>query len=460
MLLKSAHQLRHALKMRLMSSPGVRRILSNTGWLFIDRIVRMGLGLLVGLWVARYLGPEQFGIFNYATAFITIFSVIASMGLETSVVRDLVRNPENAPEILGTTFVLRLLGAVTAYGAACATIWIMHPQDPVTVWAVAILGAGMIFQATDTIDLWFQAKVRAKFTVIAKSAAFFALSLAKVALILNGAPLLAFVWAGLTELALGMAALCLSYHIAGGEFRAWRFSTAQAIAQLKDGWPLVLSAFSVIIYMKIDQVMLGGMRGNAEVGIYSAAVRLSEVWYFIPTAIATSVYPTIVASKEVDEGLYLNRIQMLYDYTVWIFLIIAAPISLLSGPLVTLLFGPDYREAGIILAIHIWSSIFVSLGVARGKWLVTEGLMRFAMLTQMMGCISNILLNLLLIPKMGGTGAAIATLISYAIASYLSCFFHPKTWHAGRMLTLALVAPVRVLSTVTSRKKGGHGLGQ
>lgn len=418
----------------------------------------MGLGLVVGLWIARYLGPEQFGIFNYATAFITIFSVIASMGLETAVVRDLVRYPESAPEILGTTFVLRLLGAIAAYGAACATVWVMHPQDPVTVWAVAILGVGMIFQATDTIDLWFQAKVRAKFTVIAKSAAFFALSLAKVALILNEAPLLAFLWAGLMELALGMMGLCISYHIAGGEFRAWRFRMAQAIAQLRDGWPLVLSAFSVIIYMKIDQVMLGSMRGNAEVGIYSAAVRLSEVWYFIPTAIASSAYPAIIESKEVDEGLYLNRIQRLYDYIVWIFLIIAAPISLLSGPLVTILFGSDYREAGSILAIHIWSSIFVSLGVARGKWLVTEGLMRFAMLTQLMGCISNILLNLVLIPRIGGMGAAIATLISYALASYLSCFFHPKTWRAGQMLTLALVAPVRVLSNATSRKKGGHGL--
>lgn len=459
-MLKSAHQLQRELKDRLKSSPGLGNILSNTGWLFFDRIIRMGLGLVVGLWIARYLGPEQFGIFNYATAFIAIFSVIASLGLETAVVRDLVRHPENAPEILGTTFVLRLLGAATAYGAAGATIWVMHPQESVTLWAVAILGAGMLFQATDTIDLWFQAKVRAKFTVFAKSTAFLTLSLAKIALIFQGAPLLAFVWAGLAELILGMVAMCLSYQIGGGEFRAWRFSTAQAKALLRDGWPLVLSAFSVILYMKIDQVMLGSMRGNAEVGIYSAAVRLSEVWYFIPTAIATSVYPAIVASKDLDEALYVKRIQSLYDLMVWIFLVIAVPITLLSGPLVTLLFGPDYRDAGLILAIHIWSSIFVSLGVARGKWLVTEGLMRFTMLTQLMGCISNILLNLVLIPRMGGLGAAIATLISYSIASYLSCFLHPKTWPAGKMLTLALVSPVRAISTVASRNRGGHGLGQ
>jgi PST family polysaccharide transporter len=182
----------------------------------------------------------------------------------------------------------------------------------------------------------------------------------------------------------------------------------------------MLSSIAVMIYMKIDQIMIGQMLGNDAVGIYSAAVRISEIWYFIATAVAASVLPAILEAKKHSEGQYRQRLQGLFDLMTWMAIIVAFPVTFFATPLVTMLFGADYSEAGGVLAIHVWATVFVFLGVAGGNWFLAENQQLISLQRTALGAVVNVLLNILLIPMMGVVGAAWATLISYAIAAMLS----------------------------------------
>ena len=400
-------------------------IIQNIAWLFFDRILRMGVGLFVGVWVARYLGVQQFGIFNYATAFVALFNPLTTLGLDALVIRSIVREPELKDEILGTTFWLKLGGAIVCLLLTVGSIFVLRQDDQLTVGLVAILATAGILQAFDGIDFWFQSQVQSKYTVVARNTAFIIIALVKVVLIKMHAPLVAFAWATLGEVALGTAGLIIAYRFKGYSI-FWRWSLSLAKTLLTESWPLILSGLTIMIYMRIDQIMLGQMVGDEAVGLYSAATRISEVWYFIPTAISSSVAPSIYAAKQVSEDLYYQRIKKLIRLLVMISLVVAVPMSFLSTKIITLLFGNGYAPAGSILGIHIWAAVFVFMGVASNSWFIAEGLTQLAFRITLMGAVVNVILNWLLIPAYVGVGAAVATVISQGIASFFGNATHPK----------------------------------
>ncbi len=419
----------------------LQNVISNTGWLFFDNILRMGVGLLVGVWVARYLGPDQYGHLSYALAFVALFSSLSNLGLDNIAVRNIVRDSSTRDQILGTVFVLKLIGGVTAFGAIMATIVFLRPADNLTHWLVGITAAGMIFQAFDTIDYWFQSQVQSKFTVITKNTVFLLLSVVKIILILRKAPLIAFAWTGLAEIALGSLGLMVAYRYNGHYLKAWRASLAFAKELFTDSWPLIFSGIVSMIYLRIDQVMLGQMVGNKEVGIYSAAVRLAEVWYFIPMAIYSSVYPSIVEARAMSEELFYGRLQKFYNMMAFIGYAVALPVTLLSGWVVELLFGHAYERAGAMLAVLIWAGLFVNLGIARSSFLMSMNWTRVHLMTVFLGSLINVALNLLLIPRYGGMGAVIASCIAYWFAAHGSCFIYKPLFKTGSMLTKAIIYP-------------------
>ena len=405
---------------------GKLAILQNVAWLFFDRILRMGVGLFVGVWVARYLGVEKFGIFNYATAIVALFNPLTKLGLDGLIIRSIVREPGIKDQILGTTFWLKLAGAIASIFLAVSSIFVLHHDDQLTVGIVAILATAGIFQAFDAIDYWFQSQIQSKYTVVARNTAFIITALVKVALIKMQAPLVAFAWATLAEVALGTVGLIIADRFKGYSI-FWRWSLTLAKTLLQESWPLMLSGLTIMIYMKIDQIMLGEMVDTTAVGLYSAATRISEVWYFIPMAIASSVAPRIYAAKDISEEVYYQKIQQLLRLLVLISIFVALPMTFLSNRIITILFGTSYLAAGSILAIHIWAAVFVSMGIATGIWFVAEGFTHLAFQRNLIGAVTNIFLNLFLIPAYAGVGAAIATVISYAIASFLSHSINLKT---------------------------------
>ena len=405
---------------------GFRRYFANTSWLFAEQLLRMVAGLLVGIWVARYLGPEQFGIFSYAIAFTSLFNSIAKLGLDGIVVRDLVKEAEKRDIYLGTAFWLKLLGALLMLGIVAIAMQLTS-SDPLTNLYILIIASGAIFQSFEVVDFYFQSKVLSKFVSICKMAQLFISSLLKLYFIYTGAELIYFVLVTLLD----QVTLALSLYIAYrfqelGSFYG-HFNKAIAKQLLKDSWPLIFSGLVIMIYMRIDPIMIKEMLGERDVGLFSAAVRLSEVWYFIPVIISTSLFPSIVNAKKISDKLYDTRLRRLYTFMIWLAIMIALPMTFLSNWLVTLLYGEAYREAGQILMIHIWAGVFVFMGVASSKWFISEGLQRHLTINTVAGAIMNILLNIFLIPKYGIYGAAIATVMSQALASYFMNILFKRT---------------------------------
>lgn len=425
------------------NSTGLYKILANISWLFADRILRMGFGLIVGVWVARYLGVQQFGIVNYATAFVAIFNPLATLGLDVVVVRRLVADPAQQQQILGTSFWMRFVAGWLTWAIAIVGIYILRPDDPTMIVTVTILGAVSVFQSIDTIDLWFQSQVQSKYSVLAKNAAFLATVSIKVGLIVIQAPLLAFVSLILLEAILGAVGLLVVYKKQGHLIKLWQWSRELGRELLRESLPLILSGLTIMIYMRIDQIMLGQMVGDKAVGIYSAATRISEVWYFVPMAVSSSVMPSIFKAKEIGEELYYQRIGRLNRGLVWLAITVAIVMTFVAKPLILLLFGDNYLESGTILAIHIWASVFVFSGVATSGWFIAENLTYLSLYRTLSGAIINILLNIFLIPLYGGMGAAIATVIAQAVASLISNGINPKTRKLFRLQIRSLL-PVRL----------------
>jgi O-antigen/teichoic acid export membrane protein len=419
----------------------LQKVIGNTGWQFADNILRMGVGLLVGIWIARYLGPEKFGLFSYALAFVALFSPLASLGLDDIVVRNLVREPVSKEETLGTAFLLKLAGGAVSFVTAIGSIFILRPADGLSHWLVGIIALGAIFQAFQAIEFWFNSQVQAKYSVLAKNAAFLICSAMKVALILAEAPLVAFAWVSMIEVVIGSAGLVVAFRSRGYRLRDWRSSPGMAKTLLRDSWPLIFSCIVIMIYLRIDQVMLGEMVGSEEVGVYSVAVRLAEVWYFIPTAVYWSVLPSIVEAKAANEELFYERLQKYYRLMALTAYAIAVPVTFLAGWLVTTLFGEAYSRAGTMLSVLIWANLFTYLEVARSAFFTAMNWNKIYMVTLFLGAILNIAINLLLIPRYGGLGAVIASCVAYWFAAHGACFFFKSLRKTGYMLTKAMIYP-------------------
>ena len=278
----------------------------------------------------------------------------------------------------------------------------------------------MLFRFSDVALYWFESQVLSKYIVWIQNSCFLIFAVIKVGLILSHAPLLAFAWATAAEALLVAVLIFLMLGLRGPKLQQLRFSLLRAKSLLTDSWPLLLSGMAIMVYMKIDQIMLGQMLGDDAVGIYSAAVRISEVWYFIPVMIVASVFPAILEAKKRDEAQYIQRLQRLYDLMVWLSVAIALPMTFVSTPIVVALFGSAYAESGPVLAIHIWASVFVFLGVASSQWFVAESRQILSLQRTLLGAIVNVIMNFILIPSFGPIGAAISTVVAYAIAAFLS----------------------------------------
>ena len=429
------------IKSRIEERKYLQNVLSNTGWLLADRIIRMGVGLFVGVWVARYLGPELFGLFSFAGAFVGLFSAFSTLGLDGIVVRDIIRDSSVKEETLGTCFALKCIGGVATFLIVLGGIALVRPGDSLAYWLVGIISAGMIFQAFDAIDLWFQSQVQSKYSVYAKNFGFLTVSIVKIFLILSKASLIAFAWAGFSEVIIGAAGIVMAYKRTGDNVTNWRISLVRAKSLLKDSWPLMMSGIAVMIYLRVDQIMLDMMAGDQEVGIYTAAVRLVEVWYFIPMVFVSSVFPSIVEAKAMSEDLFYDRLQKLYNFMALMVYFIALPVTFLAGWIIELLFGLPYSKAGPMLAVLIWSLMFTNLGVARSTFLTTMNWTKVHLITVSLGCVINVCLNFLLIPRYGGMGAAIASCVAYWFAAHGACFFYKPLFKTGYMLTKAIVYP-------------------
>lgn len=421
---------------------GFLRYFKNTSWLIAEQFLRIIAGLLVGIWVARYLGPQQFGLFSYALAFTAIFAGIAKLGLDGIIVRELINHPDKRDAYLGTAFWLKVVGSIIVMLLMAAVIPFTN-NDATTNLFIFIIACGLVFQSFEVVEFYFQSQVLAKLISICKIIQLSLSSLIKIYLVITESELIWFVL--VTTFDTLSLAICYfsAYRLQKMNLFYTCFNFIIAKRLLKDSWPLVFSSIVVMIYMRIDQIMIKQMLGEYEVGIYSAAIRLSEAFYFIPTIITASLFPAILNAKKISHELYMLRMQRLYTMMVWTAIIIAIPITIFSDWIVFVLYGNDYSTSADILMIHVWSGIFVFLTVSSGKYLTSEGLTRKIFYRNLSGMILNVMLNFKMIPLYGGVGAALATLASWFLAGYLYDFMDRTQWDMAKQKSKAFLGAIK-----------------
>lgn len=414
-----------------------QKFLKNISWLFVDKIIRIVGGLLVGVWIARYLGPADYGLLNFALAYTSFFVIFVQLGLDQILVRELVKHPALEGHLLGTAFYMKLGGAFLAIGFIAVSLFFLS-VSALTKTAIMLISLGMIFQSFDVIDMFFQSKVLSKYVVIARSSVFILLSVVKIFLILFQYEVIAFVLAQVGELILAALFLLYLYIKQGFSIKKWTFHKKVMSQLLLYGCSLALSGFIITVYTKIDQVMIGTMLNNEEVGIYSVAVTLSSAWLFIPTIFSNTFMPYFVKLKNTSPTLYQERLVQLYSLMFWLGAGMGIITLVLGKWGIEMLYGKAYSNAYLPLVLMIWNGIFISQAVARGIWLISENLQRYRLYNNLFAVVLNVIANMLLIPKFGINGAATATLLTQGLATWV----FPFVWKPMRKSNIDILRSI------------------
>ncbi|WP_406824461.1 flippase [Pedobacter sp. KACC 23697] len=414
------------------------KYLKNTGLLMLGRVGSLAIKMAVSIMVANYLLAFNNGILTSAIAYTYLFASIAGLGLDQFIVKELHQFPGNRDTILGTAFWLKATAGLICIPAIFLA-WTIRPLADIPYHIILTLSFTGLFQSLTVIDSYFQSEVQSKYIMQVQIVGNFISALTKVMLIMFSAELIYFVYSFLFDTVLLSVGYFYVYQRKGRNIFNWNFNKELAIRLLHFSWPLIISGIMVSVYMKIDQLMLKeimGHNGTAEAGAYATAVSLSEALNFVPVAIVTSLFPAILNARRDNPERYQKRLQNLYDLMAWLSLAFALFVTF-AAPYIYKLFNPEFAFAAPALALHVWGSIFVFLGVASGQYLIAEGFSRLTFIRTGFGAAVNIVLNLILIPKMGMIGTAIATVIAYFCSTFFILLFK-KTRQQGYMMLKSL----------------------
>ncbi|WP_417683561.1 flippase [Pseudidiomarina aquimaris] len=420
----------------------IRAALKNSSWLMSEKVFTMALNLIVTIVLARVLGPYLFGELNYVLALVAIVTPLTALGLNALVIRELVDNPKHETMVMTTVAAYRLIGA--AVGLLGLVTWATVSDLGIDErLSLVIIGSAATLQAFQVVEYFFQAKVNAHYVVKMRALVVFIAGTLKLTCVFVYPSLLAIAIIYAFEYLAWGCGYILLYRIKGEAkgFKIAAINWNYGLKLLKQSFWLVLSGLAAVLYLKVDQVMLGELVSKDAVGTYAVAVRLSEVWYFFATAIAASFFSSLLQLKNSDNNAYHRRLQNLCDGLFTAAFVIAIAVASLASTIVPLLFGSEYLVSGTILAIHIWAGVFVFMRELASKWLIAEHLLRFSLLSHGAGALLNVILNLIFIPKWQGEGAAIATVLSYAMAGFIVFWFVKKTRLMALIMTRSLLLP-------------------
>lgn len=396
------------------------KIFSNISWLFADKAFRMGAGLIVGAWIARYLGPSNFGLWSVAIAYSALFGSFINFGLESILVKELVKHPDEQDLLLGSSFIICTVGASLAVVlSVVGTRFAFTNISSLKFNLILLSSLGMMTQASFVLNYFYQAKVQAKIVVAVQGVVFVIATAFRVASLLNGGKVITFAWLSLAEMISSSVLMIVVFQKMNGSILNWRFSVIMARRLLSEGFPLMFANIASMIYMRVDQLMIGRMMGDGEVGVFSAAIRISETWYFLPSIIGTSIFPSLISAYNLSTISFERRIRLFFEVMIGVGLGIATIISVASPLIVKILYGKAYAQSAIILSVHVWGGVFVCMGVASSYWLTIHGLQRYNFYRSLSGLAINISLNIFLIPRLGALGAALASAISQMFALFI-----------------------------------------
>lgn len=421
--------------------------MANTGWLFADNFLKQVVNLLVGVFLARYLNPEGLGSLSIASVYMQLLNPIALLGINSIAIKEFVNNNEQSNKVIGTSFYLKLMSSLSAFIILVICAYVFEPNQLMRSYII-IVGLSYLLYPFQVIDFYFQANLKSKYTVLAQQISTIIAAALKIWGMINGYPIVFFVWLVLIELIVSTTLLLIIFKAKINLFN-WTFDMTLALRMLKESFPIIFTGFFIVIYMRVDQLMIQKMLDTESVGNFAAAIKLSEAFYVVPGIIAGSLFPAIINGLKISREEYLNRMQRLYSVFALVCILVSAVVILLGDFIVSVLYGEAYTQTSSVLKVHFCNSLFVFFGVAYSQAFIVEGLQRFTTINTIIGAVLNIILNLYFIPKIGIVGSAIATLIAQFYSGFFCLLLFPKTRvHFKLMLnSFNIVNTIRLYST-------------
>lgn len=446
-------QIRKTLNTIINKTPNRRKIVKNVSWAVAGKIVNVIYALFIGVLVARYLGPEQFGLMNYVISYVTLFSIIATFGLNGIEVRELAKMPEKKDAILGTAFIIRFILSLFTILTIIITLLIFE-SDKYTMVMVIVYSSYLIASSMDVIRNYFTSIVQNEYVVKTEIIRTIVGAGIKILLLVNKCSLTWFIVANTFDFFFIAGGYMYSYRKKVGNIMKWTFDLRIAKFLSKESFPLLLSGAATIIYQRIDQIMIRNMIDNSALGQFSVALRITNLVVFIPNIIASTITPILVEAKQKNYKLYLKKREQFMDGIIWSSILMALIVSITANPAISLLFGDKYLDAIPVLQILAWKAVLIGLFVGSGQIMIIENIQRWAVLRNLIGMLICVIANYLLIPTLGIIGSAIATLITMLFTGFIAHIFIKPYRFLFKMQLNSLIFGLRrfLFSTILNLK--------
>ncbi|MBR1916693.1 MAG: flippase [Bacteroidaceae bacterium] len=424
--------------MKFSLSGNKKKIVNNLLWAVSGKIVNLVGSLVLGIIVARYLGVEQYGLMNYVISYVFLFQTLASFGLDSIEVREEAAGKVPVNTIIGTAFWIKVVFGVICIALSIGTAVVMS-EDSYTIGLVALYSSYIVFNSFIVIRNYFTSLVQNKYIVLSEIFRTFVGIGIKLTMWAMDCSLTWFVAAFAFDHVLLAGGYISSYRHKIGRLKDWRFSLPYAKFMLKESFPLLLTNAAVIIYQRIDQVMIGSMVGKADVGYFSVAAKFVEVMIFIPATIAHTISPILVQMLDKSREVYIVKAQQYLNITVWVSILCSIGVSVISYWIVLYTFGTEYLPAAAILQVLSFKMVSVALSNGGGIMVIVERLQKWVFFRDVLGCLVCIILNWWLLPKYGAMAAAFVAIAANLAAGYVADLLVPAYRHIFRQQTKALL---------------------
>ena len=410
----------------------MNKTLKNASWIIICRVVQAILALIISMITARYLGPSNFGLLNYAISVVAFVLPLMKLGISSILVQEFVVDPDHEGETLGTSLTLGFISALLCVGGVNAFACLTNAGETDTIIVCALYSTILVFQVFEFINYWFQRKLAAKYSSIIALIAYVVVSAYKVFLLVTNKSIYWFAIANTIDYLIIAIGLYFMYIKMGGQ--KLKFSWSKAKRLLSIGKYYVISDLRVVVFAQTDRIMLKMMMNNAATGYYSAAVTCAGMTQFVFGAIIDSMRPTIFEKKRESEEGYRLNLSRLFSVITYLSLIQSLFMTILAPIIIQLLYGPKFNDSIMALQIVVWYTTFSYLGSARNIWILAEKKQKYLWQINLFGALANILLNALLIPIIGVNGAAFASLITQFLTNVVTGFIFPPLRGVNKFL--------------------------
>lgn len=402
------------------------RFLQNTSWIVGANLVQMVLSFIIGMISARYLGPENFGVINYAAAIVAFFTSFASLGMEGVLVNEFTRKEYKSSEVLGTSLVIGLVSSIISSILVILLVGVLKHWDRLMIAVTFLQSLTLVFKAFNVFDYWFQSKLLSKYPSIIKCLSYIVMSAYKIFLLITNKSVVWFAFSlGVDTLFIALGLMICYFVIEKGRIG---FNGKLISHILVQSSPFIISGLVSVIYTQIDKVMIEQvLNDSTQTGLYSAALTVCTTWLFLPQAFITSARPVILGMKDRNDSRYIVRLKQLYSFIIWGCIVVASVITICAPIIIKILYGDAYAVAAGTLRIVIWYTVFAMIGTARGIWILCEKKNKYVWRYLIVGSIVNVILNACLIPYMGITGAALATVFAQFTSAIIAPVFYKET---------------------------------